>query len=103
MARFYERQRVVLVRGVDGVSDAKEKGAIGTFVRYEYWPIGFVFCDGSINETESDCIVVWDGYYGEHAQGSNHLEPLISTHQACDDAEFIASLDKLAQRVGEVA
>lgn len=96
-------QRVKLVRP----KDPRKLGITGTIV--EIWK-----CEQPSNTgAPINCSVEWDNgtrclrewEYGQpgFATHTSQLEPLTPPHEACDDAEFIASLDRLAAKVEEMA
>jgi hypothetical protein len=104
MAKFYVGQRVRLVRAFWQRNSGK------TGVIRELWSFEMPSNEGN----PLNCSVDWDdgtksigesewGAIEGSATHTSRLEPLVPPHEACDDAEFIASLDELAQRVGEVA
>lgn len=95
MPKFYVGQRIKKVRGNMAI------GSTGNFAGpprfdFDYRFDGHVFLDSEQIGTSGE-----PRDYGDII--TSQWEPIAPPHQACDDAEFIASLDKLAQRVGEVA
>ena len=98
MARFYVGQRVRIVRS----SAAQRVGCEATVLRYLY--------SNHIQHGWGEFVEVDVDGFGEVGEAGyrlaypeTSLAPLAPPHEACDDAEFIASLDRLAEKVGEVA
>lgn len=95
MAKFYVGQRVRIIACDD------EPGEPGH---------SLVGKEAVVNELDVENIDDLPGHVGLTVDGDPdwafwpwEIEPIVPPHEACDDAEFIASLEKLAQRVGEVA
>jgi len=100
MTKFYVGQRIKKVRGRDDVGmTAVVTGGMTRNGARDGADI-LVIADGKAIDSETRVICPPGQLF--HTW-SDLWEPMTPPHEACDDAEFIALLDKLAQRVAEAA
>lgn len=99
MTKFFVGQRVVLVRGLDLVSRAKNFGIQGRILRFADWPRGTVCANGNVTRIDCDTEVRWDGNGGGNAQNTLQLEPILPEGSAPSEYSFSELMDSLRETV----